>query len=214
MLQLLQIQKPNVERSSNISSGMFYQVPNKFVKQHNSSNGNTKVFTSPNRFENLRLQDDSTNMSFQNKRTDNPSFILNPVLVRHESVRMQNQDNKRNTFASHKSRRPSICRTEKYLQNYVPQQRMAPGIASYARAMKYKNEKVCIIGDSHLKRKNKRQFRKELGKRFSYFKCFSGANIKQLNCYIDPTLVDETPQTVVIHIGSNGITKMNYKENQ
>ena len=26
-----------------------------------------------------------------------------------------------------------------------------------------------------------------------------------------PTLVDETPQTSVIHAGSNNITKMNYK---
>ena len=34
---------------------------------------------------------------------------------------------------------------------------------------------------------------------------------KQLNYYIVPTLVDETPQTVVIHIGSNNISKTNYK---
>ena len=146
---------------------MLYQVPKKFAKQRNSSNGNTKIFTSPNRFENLRMKDDYTNMSFQNKRRDNPSFIFNPVLVPHESVRMQNQNNKRNTFASHKIRRPSICTIEKYLQNCVRQRRMAPGIASYASATKYKNEKVCIIGESRLKRINKRQFRKELGKRFS-----------------------------------------------
>ena len=56
-----------------------------------------------------------------------------------------------------------------------------------------------------------RQFKKELGKGFGYFKCFSGANTKQLNYYIVPTLVDETPQTIVIHIGSNDITKTNYK---
>ena len=69
----------------------------------------------------------------------------------------------------------------KNLQNYVPQQRMAPGIASYAIATKSKNVKVCIIGDSHLKRIDKRQFRKELDKRFSYHKYFSGGYSKQLN---------------------------------
>ena len=126
-------------------------------------------------------------------------------------MRIRNQNNKRNTFTSHKSQRPSICTTEKYLQNYVPQQRVAPGITSYAGATKSKNEKVYIIGDSHLKRINKRQFRKELGERFSYFKCFSGANTKQVNYYIVPTLVDETPQTVVIHVDSNDITRTNYK---
>ena len=59
-------------------------------------------------------------MSFQNKRTGNPSLISNPVLVPHESVRMRNQNNKRNTFASYESRRPSICKTGKHLQNYLP----------------------------------------------------------------------------------------------
>ena len=71
---------------------------------------------------------------------------------------MRNQINKRNTFAYHKNRRPSICTTEKYLQNYVPQQIVAPGIASYASATKSVNEKVCIIGDWDLKRTNKKQF--------------------------------------------------------
>ena len=102
---------------------MLYQVPKKYAEQHNSSNGNTTVLTSPNGFENLRLQNNSTNMSFHNKRTDNPSFISNPVLVPNESVRMRkrNENDKRNTFASHKSRRPSICTTKKFLQNYLPQ---------------------------------------------------------------------------------------------
>ena len=35
------------------------------------------------------------------------------------------------------------------------------------------------------------------------FKCFCGASTKQLDYYVVPTLVDETPQTVVIDIGSN-----------
>ena len=89
---------------------------------------------------------------------------------------------------------------------------MVPGIAPYASATKSKNEKVCIIGDSHLGRINKTQFRKELLKKFSYFKCFSVSNTKQLNYYIAPTLADETQQTVIIHIGSNDISKTNYKK--
>ena len=108
---------------------------------NNSSNGNSKTFTLPNRFENLRMQDDPTNISFQNKRTDNPSFISNPVLVLHGPVLIGNQNNKHNNWQF-------ICTTEKYLQNYVPQQRVSPGIASYASATKSNNEKV----DSHLKR--------------------------------------------------------------
>ena len=37
-------------------------------------------------------------------------------------------------------------------------------------------------------------------------------NTKQLNHYVVPTLVDETPLNVVIYIGSNDITKTNYKK--
>ena len=112
-----QVQCREITQTSNSSSDMLYQVPKKFTKQHNSSNHNSKILTSPNRFENLRLQDDFTNMLFQNKRTDNPSFISIPVLALHESVRMQNQNNKRDTFAS-----PSICTAKKYFQNYILQQ--------------------------------------------------------------------------------------------
>ena len=130
----------------------------------------------------------------------NHSFISNPVLVLHESVRMWNQNYKRNTVVSHKSQRPPICTTEKYLKSHVHQQRVVSGVASYASATKFKNENVCTIGESHLKRINERKFRKELGKRFIYFKCFSGVNTKLLNYHVVPTLVDETPQTVVIYI--------------
>ena len=41
---------------------------------------------------------------------------------------------------------------------------------------------------------------------------FSGASIKQLDYYIVPMLVDETPQAVVIHIGSNDIADSKIKQ--
>ena len=44
------------------------------------------------------------------------------------------------------------------------------------------------------------------------FKCFSGAKTKQLDYYVVPTLVDETPQTVVIHIGSSDIMERKIKQ--
>ena len=37
---------------------------------------------------------------------------------------------------------------------------------------------------------------------------FLWCGTKQLSYYIVPTLVDETPQTIVIHIGSNDIAKI------
>ena len=43
------------------------------------------------------------------------------------------------------------------------------------------------------------------------FKCFSGAKTKQLHYYVVPTLVDETPQTV-IHICSSDIMERKIKQ--
>ena len=42
-----------------------------------------------------------------------------------------------------------------------------------------KNNKVFLIGDSHLNRINKENFRKELKGDWVYFKCFPGANTKR-----------------------------------
>ena len=44
------------------------------------------------------------------------------------------------------------------------------------------------------------------------FKCFSGANTKQLDYYVVPTLVDEIPQTVAIHISSSDMTESKIKQ--
>ena len=43
-----------------------------------------------------------------------------------------------------------------------------------------------------------------------YFKCFGDANTKQLDYYVIPTLAEESPDSVIIHIGSNDFTKSNY----
>ena len=72
-------------------------------------------------------------------------------------------------------------------------------------------KKIFIIGDSHLTRIKKDSLRKKIKGDF-YFKCFSGANTKQLDPYVTPVLVEEKPQTVIIHIGSNDITKFNYHD--
>ena len=82
---------------------------------------------------------------------------------------------------------------------------------SYVNIVNSNKEKVCIICDSHLKRINKRKLKCIVGKMVS-FKCFSGAKTKQLDYYVVPTLVDETPQTVVIHIGSSDIMESKIKQ--
>ena len=45
-----------------------------------------------------------------------------------------------------------------------------------------------------------------------YFKYSNETNTRQMNHYVIPMSVDEKPQTVVIRIGSNGITKFNHHD--
>ena len=87
------------------------------------------------------------------------------------------------------NRRPIICITEQHLQNYVLHQKIVPAKDSYANIINSNKEKVCIISDSHIKRINKRKLKYNVGQMVS-FKCFSGANTKQLDYYVVPTLVD------------------------
>ena len=56
-----------------------------------------------------------------------------------------------------KSRRPLICTTEKYLNNFVPQRGVTPGNQTYANAVATEKKKTCIIGDSHLARITKKE---------------------------------------------------------
>lgn len=51
-------------------------------------------------------------------------------------------------------------------------------------------------------------FKKELDEKLIYFKCFSAANAKQLDCFVVTALTDETSQTVLIQIGCNDITQI------
>ena len=86
------------------------------------------------------------------------------------------------------------------------------GNYSYSNATRHQKRKAVVIGDSHLNRINKSRFKNDNIEHAVYFKCFSGSNTKQLNYYANPTLVDEQPNTVIVHIGSNDITKFNYSK--
>ena len=69
-----------------------------------------------------------------------------------------------------------------------------------------------MIADSHLNRINKSIFKNDNIEHAVYFKGFSGSNTKQLNYYANPTIADDKPNTVIVHIGSSDITKLNYSK--
>ena len=59
---------------------------------------------------------------------------------RQNSINMTNGNRKSNI-------RPSICTTEKYLQNHIHQQRIVPGNYSYSNATQHQKRKAVMISD-------------------------------------------------------------------
>ena len=137
------------------------------------------------------LEDYTNSNTDINENNTEPTEQLNNKKVNKEYKRAQ--------------RRPEVAITE----NYVRQMKIVPGNRTYANAAK-QGKKVCLIGDSHLKRIRKNAFNRSINNGNAYINCFSGANSKRLGHYIIPTLMEDQPEIVVIHIGSNDVTHENY----
>ena len=109
-----------------------------------------------------------------------------------------------------RNKRLLVCTTEDYVKNFIPF--TVPGNSDYASIIK-NGRKVLVVGDSHIKRIRRNDFNKELKNGKAIFRSFSGANTKQLDHYILPPLVDDKPDAVIIHVGTNDIlTNANHEE--
>ena len=80
-----------------------------------------------------------------------------------------------------------------------------PGNRSYSSTTKF-GKKICVVGDSHIRRIKRNLFNNSLCEGKAHLNGFNGANIKRLDHFITPTLVEDRPDIVIIHIGSNDIT--------
>ena len=80
-----------------------------------------------------------------------------------------------------------------------------PGNRPYSSTTKF-GKKICVVGDSHIRRIERNVFNNSLYEGKAHLNSFSEANIKRLDHFITPTLVENRPDIVIIHIGSNDIT--------
>ena len=178
--------------------------PKKTVRCHKKKD-TPHNFLSPNRFSTLDFNNDVMIMENNSRDKDPGSYTKENTDKRQNLINITNRNRKSNI-------RPSIYTTEKYLQNHIHQQRIAPGNHSYSNATRHQRRKAVVTGDSHLNRINKSRFKNDNIGHAVYFKCIIGSNTKQLNYYANPTLVDEQPNTVIVHFDSNSINKF-YKQN-
>ena len=59
----------------------------------------------------------------------------------------------------------------------------------------------------------KKQFKKELDNGKTFFRSFSRGNSTKFNHLIIPLLVDDKPNTIIIHVGKNGILYSTHHKN-
>ena len=64
-----------------------------------------------------------------------------------------------------------------------------------------------VIGDSHLNRIKKNLFNSSLSNGKAYFSVFCGSTIKRIKHFAAPTLVQDKPDVIIIHVGCNDVTK-------
>lgn len=81
-----------------------------------------------------------------------------------------------------------------------------PGNSTYAQ-MTRQGEKVLILSDSITTRIKIRDINRHIKNGFVFRKSFAGATPTELAHYCTPTLSDETPDSVIIHVGTNRVNK-------
>lgn len=163
---------------------------NRSFSRHNTENCNiiTQTFIEP-----LSLEDITSNNS------GNPDFVVTPSA---QTNILTSRPRPKFMQAQNHSRRPNICTTENYLWNYNPSS--VPRNSSYANFFKFGN-KIFVVGDTQIKKIKRLDFNKELRSGKALFRSFSGAKSRQLDHYIIPTLVDDNPDLVLLHVGTNDI---------
>ena len=113
-------------------------------------------------------------------------------------------ETKRQKVRSNRINRVSVRKEQTYYHQMNVPHKIAPRNQSNASATEY-GKKAIVIGDSHLQRINGKLFNESLSNCRSSLKYFSGANTLDLEHYMKPSLNNNQPDAVVIHIGSNDI---------
>ena len=121
----------------------------------------------------------------------------------------KSRNHQRNNSKNQQLKRPQVAITEKYINTQrEPPRKVLPGNRSYASTTKY-GKKICVVGDSHISRIKKNLFNNSVRNGKAYLSSFRGANIKRLNHFITPTLAEDRPDIVIIHVGCNDIIHEN-----
>ena len=142
-------------------------------------------------------------MVTEERSIENESQVQTPTNY-HQPIEIRNTKSK---SRAEKTKSTSIRTTAANYNNAQIENPVVtvPGNRSYSSTTKF-GKKICVVGDSHIRRIKRNLFNNSLYGGKAHLNCFSGTNIKRLEHFITPNLVEDRPDVVIIHVGSNDIT--------
>ena len=156
-----------------------------------------------------------------------------------ETCKLQNNNEETNHLIEHridqhvtKRKRPKVTEKSHQEKNLQHLSNVVPGLKTYSEALRSllpssvrnansettsssstnpRTGKIHILSDSIAKQINMKQFNRAFKCERVFSKAFPGAAANHMLHYITPTLIDDQPDTVVIHVGINNLLKRNRK---
>ena len=93
-------------------------------------------------------------------------------------------------------------------KNHFWQQRTVPGNSKYSDAVR-NGKKTLIAGTGMVKGIRMKEVITQLRNSFAKLRSFPGATLKHLKYSIVPSLIDETPNRIILHGGCNDVNNKN-----
>ena len=140
-------------------------------------------------------------MVTEERSVENESQVQTPTNY-HQRIKIQNTKSKPRAG---KIKSSSIRTTVVNYNKAQIENSAVPGNKAYSSTTKF-SKKICVVGDSHIRRIKRNLFNNSLYEGKARLNGFNGANIKRLDHFITPTLVEDRPDIVIIHIESSDIT--------
>ena len=208
VIQLLSTEKTIVNNPWQYVSGRNAEATDKGILSKTTTTPLNNFYEPLVDFQSERNEYEENNLQYQNKHNGNIASNKRVGITQNQSVR----------------KRPNVCTTEKSIQNQreiprkkfaqddtCPRKQVVPGVRSYASVTEY-GKKVFVIGDSHLKRINRRKFNNSFDNAKSFIKSFPGAKVEELQHYVTPHLETQKPDISIIHVGGNNINYKNLED--
>ena len=179
---------------------------NAFTPYH-VRNVNVNSIPLSNKFNSLQIDDDVKSLNeeyetFNMRVYNDDANIQTNSQVKSNNINGINAGSSvRNTTNKNNRNQPQFLANNDDIRTKV-----VPGNSSYANISR-QGKKVCIFGASIAQRINIGNLNRCLDGMKAVKTCFPGATVSKATYYMKPTIEEESPDTVLLNIGTNNLTK-------